>query len=143
MASAQEEVGVRGATTGAFSIAPDYCVVIDVDHAKTPDTKPTETNEALGDGVIITRGPNMNPLLTERLIKLALEYDIKHQIDVAPSGISGTNARAIQISREGVATALLSIPMKYMHSANELVSLEDIKSTARLLSEIVKAMSEE
>jgi len=143
MASVQEEVGVRGATTGTYAIAPDYCVVIDVDHAKTPDTKPVETNEMLGNGVIISRGPNMNPALTEKVLKLAKECKIKHQINVIAGGSSGTNARAIQISREGVATALLGIPMKFMHSANELASLDDVESAAKLLCETAKALKGE
>ncbi|MCL2662038.1 MAG: M20/M25/M40 family metallo-hydrolase [Oscillospiraceae bacterium] len=140
MASVQEEVGVRGATTGAYAIAPDYCVVIDVGHAKTPDAKPSEANTVLGNGVIITRGPNMNPALTEKMVNLAKDSEIKYQINVAPSGTSGTNARAIQISREGVATALLELPMRYMHTVNEIASLDDIESTAKLLCETAKAI---
>jgi len=140
MASVQEEVGVRGATTGAYSIDPDYCVVIEVHHAKTPDAKPSEAHTELGKGVIIVRGPNMNPGLTESIVSLAAENEIKYQISVIPTGMSGTNARAIQISREGVATALLGIPLKYMHSVNELSSLDDMESTAKLLSEIAKSM---
>ena len=140
MASVQEEVGVRGATTGAYAIAPDECVIVEVCHAKTPDTKPSETNIVLGDGVVITRGPNMNPRLTEAIINLAKDNDMKYQINVSPTGMSGTNARAIQISREGVATALLCLPMRYMHSANELASLEDIKDAAQLLCATAKSM---
>ena len=143
MASVQEEVGVRGATTGAYTIAPDYCIIVDVDHAKTPDAKPTQANTVLGDGVIITKGPNMNPALTGKMIELAKEKEIKHQIGVIPGGGSGTNARAIQISGEGVATALLGLPMKYMHSANEVTSLDDIESIAILMSETAKAMKGE
>jgi len=138
LASVQEEVGVRGATPGAFAIEPDCCVVIDVSHAKTPDTKPFETNLSLGGGVIITRGPNMNAVMTETAVKLACDNEIKYQIDVEPGGSSGTNTRAIQISRGGVATALLCLPMKYMHSANEIVSLDDMECTAQLLCEIAK-----
>jgi len=141
MASTQEEVGGRGATTGTYAIAPDYCVVIDVDHAKTPDAKPTETSMVLGDGVIITRGMNMNPKITEMIIKLAGEKEIKHQINVSPTSNSGTNAREIQISKEGVITAVLGLPMKYMHSANEVASLDDIESAAKLLCETAKAIS--
>ena len=139
MASVQEEVGVRGATPGAYSVAPDYCVIVDVDHAKTPDTKAHETTVTLGGGVIITRGPNMNPMLTGKIHKLALDNGINNQINVAP-GSSGTNARAIQISRNGVATALLGIPMKYMHSVNEIVSLDDVESAAQLLCETARAL---
>jgi len=140
MASVQEEVGSRGATAGAYAIGADYCIVIDVDHAKTPDTKPAETTMVLGDGVIITRGPNMNPMLTEAVIKLAADNDIKYQINVKAESNSGTNARAIQISKTGTATSLLGLPMKYMHSANEVASLDDIESTAKLLSIVAKSM---
>lgn len=135
MASVQEEVGTRGAAPGVFTVNPDQCLVVDVGHAKTPDSKPTEVKEELGGGVIISRGPNINTALSEKLISLARENGIKYQIDVEPGGNSGTNARAIQISREGVATAILGIPLKYMHSVQEVVSLEDVESTARLLSE--------
>ena len=142
MASVQEEVGLRGATTGAYAIDPDYCIVIDVGHAKTPDTKPHRVNAILGEGVRVAHGPNMNAAFTNMIFKIVKEKEIKHQIGVIASGNSGTNARAIQISREGVATAILGIPMKYMHSANEIVSLDDIESTAKLLSETAKSMKE-
>jgi endoglucanase len=140
MASVQEEVGMRGAGPGVFGVAPDLCVVVDVGHAKTPDSKPVEARAALGGGVMIGRGPNMNAGLTNTVIQLARDNEIKYQIDVEPGGNSGTNARTIQVSREGVATALLSIPMRYMHSANEVASLDDIESTAQLLYETAKAM---
>jgi len=143
MASVQEEVGVRGATTGAYAIAPDYCIVVEVAHAKTPDSKPAEANALLGDGVVIARGPNMSPKLTDMVIGLAKENDIKYQISVYPGGRSGTNAVAIQISREGVATALFGLPLKYMHSANELSSLEDIESAAQLLCATAKSINSE
>jgi len=141
MASVQEEVGSRGAAPGVFAIAPDRCVVVDVGHAKTPDSKPAETGEELGGGVIISRGPNMNAALTDMMIKLASGGGIKHQVNVEPGGDSGTNARAVQISREGAATVLLSIPMRYMHSAHEVVSIDDIEQTARLLCEAAMAVS--
>lgn len=138
MASVQEEVGVRGAGPGAYAIDPARCVVVDVGFAKAPDTKPSETNETLGGGVIISRGPNMNRQFTEDIIATAVENDIKHQINVEPGGDSGTNARAIQVARCGVATALLSIPLRYMHGAHEYVLIEDIECTAKLLCECAK-----
>ena len=140
MASTQEEVGLRGATTGTFSIDPDYCVIVDVGHAKTPDTKPNEVYTTLGGGVIVSRGPNMNSQFTEKIIRLAAEKDIKHQIDVAPGGSSGTNAQVIQVSRLGVATALFGIPLKYMHSAYESISIDDVENTAQLLCETAKSI---
>ena len=138
MASVQEEVGCRGAAPGAFAIGPDRCIVIDVGFAKTPDTKPTEVSEELGGGVIISRGPNMNRGFTEHIIGLAKEHDIKHQINVEPGGNSGTNTHVIQISRDGVATVLLSVPLRYMHGAYEYVILEDIESTAKLICEAAR-----
>ena len=138
MASAQEEVGTRGAKTGAFSIDPDYSIVIDVGHAQTPDLKS-------GDGldlnsVAIAVGPNMNRAFTDKIIKTAEAHEIKHQIEVIARGESGTNARSIQISREGVATALLSIPLKYMHTPVEVISVSAAEDTARLICEAVKSM---
>ena len=108
--------------------------------AKTPDAKHFEANVVLGDGVVIARGPNMNPKLTDKIVSLAEENEIKYQINVYPSGSTGTNTRAIQISRNGVATALLGLPLRYMHSANELASLKDLECVAQLLYETAKAV---
>ena len=139
MASAQEEVGTRGAKTGAFSIDPDYSIAVDVGHAKTPDSKSGETL-VFGGGVAVAVGPNMNRAFTEKIIKTAEAHEIKHQIEVIARGESGTNARSIQISREGVATALFSIPLKYMHTPVEVISLSDAEDTARLICEAVRSM---
>ena len=141
MASVQEEVGVRGAAPGVFAIAPDFCIVVDVGHAKIPDSKPFEEKSEMGGGVVINRGPNMNPWLTERITEIALEKEIKHQINVIAGVSSGTNARVIQIAREGVATALFGIPLKYMHTRQEIASFDDIENTGRLLSETAKALT--
>ena len=140
MASVQEEVGVRGATTGAYAVDPDWCVVVDVGHAKTPDSKPLEATEKLGEGVGIALGPNMNRELAEMALRLAKEKEIKHQVVVVPGGSSGTNARAIQISRSGVATALFELPLRYMHTPVETASLDDIECAAQLMCEVAKAL---
>lgn len=140
MASTQEEVGTRGAAPGVYSIAPDWSFVVDVTHAKTPDSTPSETSEELGGGVVISRGPNMNSKLTEMAIRTAKEKEIKHQVNVEPGGDSGTNARVIQVSREGVATALFGIPMKYMHSTCEAISLDDLECVAQLMCETAKKL---
>jgi len=141
MASVQEEVGVRGAVPAAYGVNPDWSIIVDVGFAKTPDMKAPERQQTLGGGVMICRGPNMNKQLTEQVVSLAKAQDIKYQIEVEPGGNSGTNARAIQISRGGVATALLSIPLKYMHSPAETVSVDDIETTAKLMCEAVKMLS--
>ena len=134
MGSTQEEVGSRGATTGAYTINADYSIVVDVGHSKTPDTKPTEVNEVLGGGVVISRGPNTNAKMVTRAIELAKEHGLKYQVDVVAGGNSGTNARAIQIARGGVATALFSIPLRYMHNPHEIVAIDDLESVAQLMS---------
>jgi len=141
MASTQEEVGVRGATAGAFAVDPDYAVILDVGHGKTPDASGTGLLE-FGGGCGVAVGPNMNRKYTDRILRAAEEKGIPHQIEVIPTGSSGTNARAVQISREGVATALLSLPLKYMHSPSEMVHLADMDACARLLCEAVRAAGE-
>jgi endoglucanase len=138
LASVQEEVGERGAKTGAFSVVPDWCVVVDADHAKTPDNKKHDAKEP-GGGLVLSKGPNMNRRLTELAEKLAIQHSIKYQVGIEP-GDSGTNAAAIQVSREGVATALFGLPVKYMHSPVETLSLSDCKAIAALLCEVAKAL---
>jgi len=140
MASVQEEVGVRGAGPGVFAISPDYCIVVDAGEAKTPDATEHEIPEKMGSGVIVARGPNMNKAFTDRIINLAEKKSINHQITVIPGGSSGTNTKEVQISQCGVATAFISIPVKYIHSANEVVQIDDIESTIKLLSEAIKSM---
>ena len=138
LASVQEEVGGRGAKTGAFSIAPDWCFAFDVDHAKTPDGKEHWLKE-LGGGVIISKGTILNKPLSETAIRLANEKGIKFQLGVE-AGDTGTNAHFINLSREGVATALFGLPLKYMHSPVEVISLLDAEAAALLLAEVAKAM---
>ena len=140
MGSTQEEVGSRGAKTGAFAAAPDYAVIIDVGFAETPDCKNWETKK-LGAGCVIGKGPNMNRAFTEHIIRMAEEKGIPYQIGVEP-GNSGTNATVIQVTREGVATALFSLPLRYMHTPVEVVSLTDAENTARLLAETAISMPE-
>ena len=137
MISTQEEVGGRGAVTGAWNAVPDYAIVSDVTFARSTDGK-TVTTE-LGRGAAIGVGPNMNPTLTKELVRYAEENGIAHQIEVCP-GRSGTNAEEIQVSRTGVATALVSLPLRYMHTPSEVVSCEDMESVRRLVVGCVASM---
>ena len=132
--STQEEVGGRGAMTGAWNAAPDYAIVVDVTHAKTPDAKDVTTE--LGKGAAIGIGPNMNRAMTRRLFELAEERGIPVQPEVCP-GRSGTNAEEIQVSRMGVATALVSLPIKYMHTPLEAARLDDMDSVRRLVVDYI------
>ena len=133
--STQEEVGLRGAKTGAFAVEPDYAIAIDVTHARTPDAKKEETLP-IGKGAAIAIGPNMNRSITNALIHTAKTREIPYQIEVVP-GNSGTDGWAIQVSRAGVSTALVSLPIKYMHSPCETMDLRDAEAIVQLLTETI------
>lgn len=139
--STREEVGGSGAAVGTFALSPDYCIAVDVTHGRTPDASKDETF-VLGRGPVIGIGPNMTRWLTECLIAKAEGLGLKWQAEVMP-GHSGTNAWKMQVTREGIASAVLSIPLKYMHTPYEVLKGSDIEATARLLSAFVEDFGEE
>jgi len=141
LGSTFEEVGGTGAKTGVFSIEPDWCVAVDVTHGKTPDS-PKEKVLKMGGGPAIGVGPNMTRWMTERLKKKANEQNIPFQLEVM-GGHTGTNAWPIQICREGIATALVSLPLKYMHTPVEVLDLDDLEHLAQLLAEFAVGLREE
>lgn len=128
----EEELGLHGAYTAAAEIAPDLCVVVDVTHGMTPETKEETGVFKTGSGTIICRGPNFDYVLAKDLVNLAKENNIKYDIEVV-SGNSGTNAWAIQTAGEGIKILLLSIPLKYMHTFVETLDLSDIEETGKLI----------
>lgn len=134
VATAQEEIDTRGATTAAYSVNPHLAVAVDVGHATDhPDCDPRRHGETtLGGGPIICRGPNINPFIYDRLVACAKKLGIPHQFEADPRP-TGTDARAIQMGRGGVATGLVSIPLRYMHTPSELVDLADVERTVQLL----------
>lgn len=132
VATVQEEVGIRGAMVSTYGLAPDLGVAVDVCHGDFPGAEEHEVSP-LGKGPVLTNGPNIHPRLAERLLAVAEDHGISCEQDVSP-GPTGTDARAIQISREGIPTALLSIPLRYMHTSVELLDLEDLKKGGRLLA---------
>ena len=136
MFSAQEEVGLRGAAPGAFRLAPDYCIAVDVTHARTPDAPKGETFEA-GKGCTVGVGPNANRAMTKAIMDVAKEQEIPYSVEVMPRS-SGTNGWAIQITRQGVATAIVSVPVKYMHSPVEAASLADAEAAADLITAFIR-----
>ena len=131
----QEELGCRGAAVGAYSLNPDAVFVLDVTFAKTPDT--SEIRCACGNGVAIGVGANMNRELTRELICLAENKKINYQVEVVPGGHSGTDAFAIQVAGEGIRTALLSLPIRYMHSPIETAAIKDFSASEDLLVEFI------
>ncbi len=137
VATVQEEIGLRGAQTSCFNLDPQIGIAVDVTF--TTDTPGTEGEKkrigegVLGGGPILARGPNINPALLDILIRTADEESIPYQIEPAPRG-TGTDANAIQISRGGVPTALVSVPNRYMHSPCEMVDLKDVENCSRLIA---------
>ena len=135
VSTVQEEIGLRGAMTGTYGVNPRVGIAIDVTHATDCPTidKKQEGDVALGKGPVIYRGPNMNPAVVEKLMETAAAGEVPYQ--VAASGrATPTDANTIQTSRGGVATGLVSIPNRYMHSPVEMISLDDIDRAADLLA---------
>ncbi len=142
VSTVQEEIGLRGAKTAAGSINPDVAIAVDVTHASDCPTidKHQQGDIRLGGGPVIFRGPNMNPGVVQRLIDLAQQYGIPYQL--AASGRATPNdANVLQIHGGGVATGLVAIPNRYMHSAVEVISLDDIDSVAELLARFAMSLT--
>jgi putative aminopeptidase FrvX len=136
VATTQEEIGVRGATTAVYAVDPHIAVAVDVGHATDhPDCDPRKHGSTtLGGGPMICRGANINPKIFDALVAAAKRAKIPYQIEADPRP-TGTDARAIQVGRAGVATGLVSIPLRYMHTPSELVDLEDVERCVLLLTE--------
>ena len=141
VATVQEEIGVRGATTSAYAVKPHLAVAVDVGHATDhPDCDPRKFGETkLGGGPILCRGANINHEICARLKKAAEKLKIPYQIEAEPRP-TGTDARAIQMVRGGVATGLVSIPLRYMHTPSEVVDLQDVERCVQLLVEFVRGL---
>jgi len=141
VATTQEEVGLRGAIASAYGVAPDIAIAVDVGFGAQQGVGDTES-VAMDGGPAIARGPNIHPVLCERLVALAKDNELPHQIEVI-SGATGTDAWAIQVAREGIPTALLSIPLRYMHTTVETVCIRDIQRTARLMALFITSLNED
>ncbi len=128
----QEEVGLRGAQTSTFQVAPDVAIAVDVSHADQPNT--TEVNAVpLGSGMGIASGPSIHPLVHQRMVEVAEANGIPFQV-TAYAGATGTDAWAMQAVREGVPTGLIDIPLRYMHTSVETLNVGDLERIGRLLA---------
>lgn len=132
VANVQEEVGLKGAQTSAFRINPDVAIAIDVSHAEQPNT-PEIGTVPLGGGMGIALGPNIHPLVYEKLTEVARANEIAFKV-LAESGATGTDAWAMQVVREGIPTGLIDIPLRYMHTSVETISITDVERIGRLLA---------
>ncbi len=143
VATTQEEIGYAGggARTGAYRIEPQVALVVDVTFATdSPGIEKKELGEhGIGSGPVLTRGSAAHPLVFERLVEVAERHEIPHTITASPKYTS-TDADAIYLTRAGVATGVISIPNRYMHSPNELVSLEDLDRAARLIAAFAREL---
>lgn len=141
VSTVQEEVGLRGAVTSTFGIEPHVGVAVDVTHATDCPTveKKEEGDIRLGKGPVIYRGPNFHPKVVRLLVEAAQANQIPVQMG-ASGKPPGTDAAVMQISRAGVATGLVSIPNRYMHTPVEMISLSDLDRAADLLARFAESM---
>ena len=144
VACVQEEIGLFGARGAAFGLDPDAAIAVDVTHATdTPGVSKNENGDhALGSGPVIKRATNLSPVVCEGIIEAAEASNIPYTLE-ADSRSTGTDADAIQFSRAGIATGLISCPNRYMHSPNEVVDLEDVENCAKLIAAYIKTLTAE
>jgi len=142
VAAVQEEIGLFGARTAAFQVRPDIAIAVDVTHATDApgvDEKELGTSP-LGSGPVIGRGSTLSPKVFELLVEAAEAEGIEHSIGASGRGTS-TDADVLQISRSGIPTGLVSIPLRYMHSPVEMVDLADVEAVVSLLAAFASRLS--
>jgi endoglucanase len=141
VATTQEEITFGGATTAAYSFEPQVAIAVDVTFATDhPDSEQRQWGDVkLGGGPALSRGSANSPLVYERLIAVAEAEQIPYSVQISPR-YTGTDADAIFLSRGGVATGVVSVPNRYMHSPNEMVHLDDVANAARLIAAFVRSL---
>lgn len=141
VSTVQEEIGLRGARTSAYGLAPEVGLALDVCHATDyPDANKHRVGDIrIGEGPVIARGANIHPRVYELLLRTAREEGIPFQVEAAPAG-TGTDANAMQISQSGMATGLVSVALRYMHTPCELLSLTDLENAARLCAGFIQRL---
>jgi endoglucanase len=138
LCSGREEVGGQGARTGAYAINPTQAIMVDVGFAEQPDVPPAKCGK-LGGGPMIGIAPPLDRSMSSTLIELAKANDIPYKLDIMGNS-TGTNADEVAMTRAGVPSALLSIPLRYMHTPVEVVDLEDVENTAFLMAQYIKGV---
>ena len=142
LGSVCEEVGGRGAQTAAFSTSPDWCVAVDVTFGQTPGLSSEECSCKVHKGPVVGIGPVIPHWMSDRLKEKAAESEIPYQTEIMAGG-TGTNGDDFQTAREGISTAVLSLPLKYMHTPIEVIGLDDVEQTARLLATFTENLGKE
>lgn len=135
VATVQEEIGLRGARTSAFAIAPQSGLAVDVNHAVDyPGVSKSRYGQLdVGKGPSVMRGANANPVVFDMICQAAKKDKIPYQVDVAPGG-TGTDGNAMQLNRGGMAVGILGVALRYMHTPCELLSLKDVENCAKLMA---------
>ena len=142
VAATQEETTFAGARTSAFGLRPDIAIAVDVTHATDqPGVELGQmTKHALGSGPVIARGTSLHPAISELMHETAEALELDFTVESLGRG-TGTDADAVHASRAGVATGLVSIPLRYMHSSVELAALADVEAAARLIAEFAQRLT--
>lgn len=138
LCSGREEVGGQGAVTGTYSIQPTQAIAVDVSFAEQPGVRPEKCGK-LGGGPMIGIAPALNRTMAQKLVALAKQENMPYKLDIMGDS-TGTNCDEIAMSRSGVPTQLISIPLRYMHTQVEVVDLEDVENTAKLMAEYIKGV---
>jgi endoglucanase len=143
VSSVGEETTMKGAATSSYQIDPDIAIAVDVTFTSDiPGAdKRVYGDVSLGKGPTIALGAALHPAMNQRLLDLAKKHNIPVQIELAP-GRTGTDADAIHARRGGTATMVVSIPNRYMHSPNEIISLNDLDNTVKLITEFIKSLDD-
>lgn len=137
-ATVQEEINFGGAGTSAFQLRPDLAIAVDTTFAKGPGVSDWQAFE-LGKGPTFGHGPNIHPYLFKQFKELAEQLEIPYATEILHKS-SGTDGMAMQVTAEGIPTFVLSIPIRYMHTPVEMVTLKDIQRAGRLLAEFVAGL---
>lgn len=142
VATVQEEISYAGAYTSAYQLQPSLAVAVDVTFGAGPGS-PSHQTHPLGKGIVLGYGPNIHPALFKAFKELADRLEIPYSIEAIPGGSSGTDATALQVTSEGFPSMVLSIPLRYMHTPLEVVSIKDIQRAGRLLAGFIAGLDGE
>lgn len=144
VATSQEEIGTRGAWTASYNVNPDIGIVIDMEHATDfPSSEKRRHGDIkLGAGPVISRGPNISPVIFKKLVECSQKLGIAYQVNAEPRP-TGTDARVLQMTRKGVPTGILGVPLRYMHTPAETIDLNDLENTVKLLEAFALSVKEE
>jgi len=140
VATVQEETTYLGGYTSAFEIRPDLAIAVDGTFAKGPGANGWQTH-AMGKGVGLCMGPNIHPFVHQKLKELAEQLEIPWFLDVTTAH-SSTDAEPMQVTAEGIPTALVEFPIRYLHTPVESVAIKDVQRAGRLLAEFIASLEE-